>query len=130
MHSSSRTVTSRCASAVCAGVGIVILAGCGDGPGDRAATSAAGSARPAAPMVVVPQLVGQHQDAAHRIATRRGLRLRWTAFAGKLANGRYNVSCVKIHSQSPVAGERRPRGSSVAVIEIACRTPPGPPHGV
>jgi hypothetical protein len=129
MHLFRRTVTSRCALALCAALGIVILAGCGGGHGDRAGTSEPGGARQAAPMVVVPQLVGQRQSAAHRIAARRGLRLRWTAFVGKLANGHYNVACVKIHGQSPVAGERRPRGSSVAVTEIACRTPPGPPHG-
>jgi beta-lactam-binding protein with PASTA domain len=79
-------------------------------------------------MVVVPRLVGRHQEDAHRIAARHGFKLRWTGFVGKLGNGRYNVSCVKVLSQSPVAGERRPRGASIAIIEAACRTPPGKPH--
>jgi hypothetical protein len=79
-------------------------------------------------VVVIPRLVGRQQDDAHRIAQRHGLKLRWTGFVGKLGNGRYEVSCVKVLSQSPVAGERRPRGSSVAVIEAACRPPSGRPH--
>jgi hypothetical protein len=82
----------------------------------------------AAPMIVVPRLVGRHQDDAHRIAERRGFKLRLTGFVGKLGNGRYAVSCVKVLSQSPVAGERRPRGASIAVIEAACRPPGGKPH--
>jgi beta-lactam-binding protein with PASTA domain len=81
-------------------------------------------------MVVVPMLVGREQQEAHRIAARAGLDLRWTGFTGKLGNGRYNISCVKILSQSPVAGERRPRGAKIAVIEAACRTPNERPHGV
>jgi PASTA domain-containing protein len=108
-------------------LGATLLAGCGS------------SARPVAkgplpersagpPMVVVPRLVGRHQEDAHRIAARHGFKLRWTGFVGKLGNGRYNVSCVKVLSQSPVAGERRPRGASIAIIEAACRTPPGKPH--
>jgi hypothetical protein len=112
----------------------VLAAGCGGG--DRATTAApsaarpAADARPAAEMVVVPRLVGRHQDEAHRVAARAGLQLRWTGFTGKLGNGRYNIGCVKVLRQSPVAGERRPRGSSIAVIEAACRTPREAPHGV
>jgi hypothetical protein len=109
-----------------------LLAGCGGGGGGQAATSHAAASVPsrpaAAPVVVIPRLVGRHQDDAHRIAQRHGLKLRWTGFVGKLGNGRYEVSCVKVLSQSPVAGERRPRGSSVAIIEAACRPPSGRPH--
>jgi hypothetical protein len=109
-----------------------LLAGCGGGGGGQAATSHAAASVPsrpaAAPVVVIPRLVGRQQDDAHRIAQRHGLKLRWTGFVGKLGNGRYEVSCVKVLSQSPVAGERRPRGSSVAIIEAACRPPSGRPH--
>ena len=70
-----------------------------------------------------PAVVGRRQDDAHRIVERAGLKLRWLGFVGKLGNGRYEISCVKVLSQSPVAGERRPRGASVAVIEAACHTP-------
>jgi hypothetical protein len=84
----------------------------------------------AAPMVLVPELVGRHQEDAHRIAAQHGFKLRWTGFVGKLGNGRYNIRCVKVLSQSPVAGERRPRGASIAIIEAACRTPNQRPHGV
>ncbi len=81
-------------------------------------------------MVVVPQLIGRRQDEAHRILDRAGLQMRWTGFVGKYGNGRYNIGCVKVLRQSPVAGERRPRGASIAVIEAACRTPKQHPHGV
>ena len=81
-------------------------------------------------MVVVPTLVGRRQEDAHRIAARSGLKLRWTGFVGKYGNGRYNIGCVQILRQSPVAGERRPRGAQIAVIEAACRTPKQRPHGL
>jgi beta-lactam-binding protein with PASTA domain len=81
-------------------------------------------------MVVVPHLIGRRQDDAHAIVARAGLKLRWTGFTGKLGNGRYEIGCVKILRQSPAPGERRPRGSSIAVIEAACRTPNQRPHGV
>jgi hypothetical protein len=108
-----------------------VLSACGGSDADRgAAAPAQVSSRPNVPMVVVPMLVGREQQEAHRIAARAGLDLRWTGFTGKLGNGRYNISCVKILSQSPVAGERRPRGAKIAVIEAACRTPNERPHGV
>jgi hypothetical protein len=37
---------------------------------------------------------------------------------------------VKVLSQSPVAGERRPRGASIAVIETACHTPTMKPYSM
>jgi hypothetical protein len=108
-------------------------AGCG-GTSDHAAapalTGAARAAGPAPALVTVPQLVGRRQADAHRLLARAGLRMRWTGFTGKAANGRYNIGCVKVLRQSPVAGERRPRGASIAVIEAACRTPHQFPHGV
>jgi hypothetical protein len=97
------------------------------GSGAAPASSAAGSG---ADMVVVPQLIGHRQDEAHRILDRSGLQMRWTGFVGKYGNGRYNIGCVMVLRQSPVAGERRPRGASIAVIEAACRTPKQHPHGV
>jgi hypothetical protein len=69
-------------------------------------------------------------EAQSSSAARAGLRVRWAGFAGKLANGRYNVSCVKVFRQSPVAGERRPRGAQIFVIETACHVPKTAPHGV
>jgi hypothetical protein len=110
---------------------VALLAGCGS---DARTVAQGPMPHPAASnsvaTVVVPKLVGRRQDDAHRIAARSGLRLRWTGFVGKLGNGRYNIGCVKILSQSPVAGERRPRGAQIAVIEAACRTPNQRPHGV
>jgi hypothetical protein len=110
---------------------VALLAGCGS---DARTVAQGPTPHPAAsdsvPTVVVPKLVGRRQDDAHRIVARSGLRLRWTGFVGKLGNGRYNIGCVKILSQSPVAGERRPRGAQIAVIEAACRTPNQRPHGV
>ena len=108
-----------------------LLAGCGS----DARTVAQGpvphpAASSSAPMVVVPKLVGRRQEDAHRVAARSGLKLRWTGFVGKYGNGRYNIGCVQILRQSPVAGERRPRGAQIAVIEAACRTPNQRPHGV
>jgi hypothetical protein len=120
MHSSLRLSAAAVACAA-------LLGGCGSGA--RSVAQGPLPERPAAaPMVVVPRLVGRHQDDAHRIAARRGFTLRWTGFVGKLGNGRYEVSCVKVVSQSPVAGERRPRGASIAILEAACRTPGGKPH--
>ena len=105
---------------------VVALTACGGSDTKQPAPRPAS----AAPTVVVPQLIGREQDEAHRLAARAGLQLRWTGFTGKYGNGRYNISCVKILRQSPVAGERRARGSSIAVIEAACRTPNERPHGV
>ena len=112
---------------------VALLAGCGGGdshplpaaPASKVFTTGTGE-----PTVVVPRLVGRRQEDAHRLVDRAGLKLRWTGFTGKLGNGRYNVSCVKVLSQSPVAGERRPRGASVAVIETACRTPTMKPYSM
>jgi hypothetical protein len=111
------------------------LAGCGSdnrtvAQGPVPQSAAAAPTGSSAPMVVVPKLVGRRQEDAHRIAARSGLKLRWTGFVGKYGNGRYNIGCVKVLSQSPVAGERRPRGAQIAVIEAACRTPNQRPHGV
>jgi hypothetical protein len=110
------------------------VAACGGSGSDHSATAAAPKAAPkaapAADMVVVPQLIGRRQDEAHRILDRAGLQMRWTGFVGKYGNGRYNIGCVQVLRQSPVAGEKRPRGASIAVIEAACRTPKQHPHGV
>jgi PASTA domain-containing protein len=121
---------------VCAAVVAgALLAGCGGGHGSDSAPLGAGPASAvfsstSAPTVVVPRLVGRRQEEAHRLVDRAGLKLRWTGFTGKLGNGRYNVSCVKVLSQSPVAGERRPRGASIAVIETACHTPTMKPYSM
>ena len=114
-----------------ASAAVVLLAGCGGGdsqplPAAPASKVFASDAR----MVVVPRLVGRRQKDAHRLVDRAGLKLRWTGFTGKLGNGRYNVSCVKVLSQSPVAGERRPRGASISVIETSCRTPTMKPYSM
>jgi PASTA domain-containing protein len=115
-------------------VAAAVLAGCGSGNRTVAQGPmphrAADATAPSGSMVVVPRLVGRRQEDAHRIAARSGLRLRWTGFVGKYGNGRYNIGCVKVLSQSPVAGERRPRGAQIAIIEAACRTPNQRPHGV
>ena len=44
--------------------------------------------------------------------------------------GLLSSAIVKVLSQSPVAGERRRRGASIAVIEAACHTPNEAPRGV
>lgn len=111
-------------AAICAAV---LAAGCGSDHANRPDHSAASAG---VAMVVVPAVVGRRQDDAHRIVEGAGLKLRWLGFVGKLGNGRYEISCVKVLSQSPVAGERRPRGASVAVIEAACHTPDQAPRGV
>jgi hypothetical protein len=119
-------------AALLAGSVAALLAGCGSGnrtiaqaPVPHRAAASSGAA-----MVVVPKLEGHRQEEAHRIAARSGLRLRWMGFVGKYGNGRYNIGCVKVLRQSPVAGERRPRGAQIAIIEAACRTPNQRPHGV
>ena len=118
-----------------AAAAVALLAGCGGGdshplpaaPASKVFSTGAGAG---GPMVVVPRLVGRRQEVAHRLVDRAGLKLRWTGFTGKLGNGRYNVSCAKVLSQSPAAGERRPRGASIAVIEIACHTPTMKPYSM
>lgn len=128
--------TERKALAALAAAGAVAaaIAGCGGGSSDQAsprkATAAAAAARPST--VVIPQLVGLEQTTAHRVAERAGLELRVTGYVGKYGNGRYNVPCVKVLRQSPVSGERRPKGALIAVIEKECTTPktgPVPPAG-
>jgi hypothetical protein len=124
MHIRSRTGPAVVAMAA-------LLTGCGGGgSGDRDPARAAASpaADAGARLVAVPAIVGRRQDVAHRLAARAGMSLRFTGFSGKYANGRYPIGCVKILSQSPVAGERRPRGAQIAVIEVACRTPRSRPH--
>jgi hypothetical protein len=120
--------------AIFAALVAAVLAGCGSGNRTVAQGPmphrSADAAAPSGSMVVVPRLVGRRQEDAHRIAARSGLKLRWTGFVGKYGNGRYNIGCVKVLSQSPVAGERRPRGAQIAIIEAACRTPNQRPHGV
>jgi hypothetical protein len=111
-------------------LGAALLAGCGGHDRTTAQGPAPEASTPSAPTVVVPKLVGRRQEDAHRIAGRSGLKLRLTGFVGKYGNGRYNIGCVQVLRQSPVAGERRPRGAQIAVIEAACRTPKQRPHGV
>ena len=111
-------------------LGATLLAGCGGHGRTAAEEPMPNASTPSAPTVVVPKLVGRRQEDAHRIAARSGLQLRFTGFVGKYGNGRYNIGCVQVLRQSPVAGERRPRGAQVAVIEAACRTPKQRPHGV
>jgi hypothetical protein len=128
-------IASRHHLACAALVAGALLAGCGGGHGSDSAPLEEGPASAvfsssSAQTVVVPRLVGRRQEDAHRLVDRAGLKLRWTGFTGKLGNGRYNVSCVKVLSQSPVAGERRPRGASIAVIETACHTPTMKPYSM
>jgi hypothetical protein len=135
MHINLGAGTRRVAGWLAFGAGALLLVALLAGCGSSARTVAQGpvphpAASPSAPMVVVPKLVGRRQEDAHRVAARSGLKLRWTGFVGKYGNGRYNIGCVQILRQSPVAGERRPRGAQIAVIEAACRTPNQRPHGV
>lgn len=102
-----------------------LAAGCGGGAAQKPDEPAP---TPAARMAVVPNLVGVEQSRAHRLAGRRGFTMHWMGYVGRLANGHTNVGCVKVHSQSPVAGTRRTPGASIAVLEIACRTPTGKWH--
>ena len=111
-------------------LGAMLLAGCGGHDRTTAEDAMPDASTPSAPTVVVPKLVGRRQEDAHRIAARSGLVLRFTGFVGKYGNGRYNIGCVQVLRQSPVAGERRPRGAQIAVIEAACRTPKQRPHGL
>ena len=79
--------------------------------------------RRAPPIVVVPR---RRRPPPGRRAPDRRARRAEAALAGLRRQARQRplrVSCVKVLSQSPVAGERRPRGASVAVIEAACHTP-------
>ena len=118
-------------SLACAAVAAaLVLAGCGSDAKHAPSGPANAVVSESAPLVVVPRVVGRRQEDAHRIIERAGLKLRWLGFVGKLGNGRYEISCVKVLSQSPVAGERRRRGASVAVIEAACHTPDQAPRGV
>src|SRR3954462_7443041 len=128
-------IVSRNRLAIAAVAAGVLLAGCVGGHGSDTAPLREGPASAvfsstSAPTVVVPRLVRRRQEDAHRLVGRAGLKLRWTGFTGKLGNGRYNVSCVKVLSQSPVAGERRPRGASGAVIETACHPPTMKPYSM
>jgi hypothetical protein len=99
--------------------------GCG---GSASAGRPAAAPAPAARTAVVPNLEGVEQGKARALAQRNGLQMRWTGFVGRLANGHTNVRCVKVFRQSPVAGERRAPGASIAVLEIACHTPTGRWH--
>jgi hypothetical protein len=132
MHivSAPRSLAHAAVAAVAAVAAAALLAGCGTDAKHPASDPASVVASASAPLVVVPRLVGRRQEDAHRIVAHAGLKLRWTGFTGKLGNGRYDVSCVKVLSQSPVAGERRPRGASIAVIETACRTPTAAPYSM
>jgi hypothetical protein len=127
MHIVPRPRSLACAAVVTAAF---LLAGCGSDAKHVSSGPAKAVFSESAPLVVVPRVVGRRQEDAHRIVERAGLKLRWLGFVGKLGNGRYEISCVKVLSQSPVAGQRRPRGASIAVIEAACHTPNQAPRGV
>ena len=112
----------------------VLLAGCGAGDGSDASEDGrrqrtaptAGSQRP---MTTVPRLVGRTDVQAHRLARRAGLELAFPGFPGTLANGHHEVPCVKIATQSPSPGDRRPRGAKVWVVETTCKLRPVRPRG-
>ena len=114
--------TKRSALTAIAGAA-VLAAGCGGEAAQKPER-----ARSPQPMTVVPNLVGVEQGRARRLAGSRGFGMQWRGFVGRLANGHTNVTCAKVHSQSPVAGERRPRGAAISVLEIACTTPTGRWH--
>ena len=84
------------------------------GPRPRAARASRPAAAPtAAPTGVrVPQIAGVEIDHARHRAERVGLTLAVSGYVGKYGNGRYNVRCVKVLRQSPVAGERLAKGSA------------------
>jgi hypothetical protein len=113
--------------------------GCGGGdddgaPSPRPESADHGDRAPAAAPagVRVPQIAGAEIDHARHRAERVGLTLAVSGYVGKYGNGRYNVRCVKVLRQSPVAGERLAKGSKVYVILKECRTPktaPVPPAG-
>lgn len=112
----------------------VLLAGCG--AGDAGDTSEAGrqqrvvsAAASQQPMTTVPRLVGRTDLQAHRLARRAGLELAFPGFPGSLANGHHEVPCVKIATQSPSPGERRPRGAKVWVVETTCKLRSVRPRG-
>jgi hypothetical protein len=116
----------------------VAVAGCGGGDdhaaAQRPARSGAATAAPAPVRmgVTVPQIAGVEIEHARHRAERAGLTLAVSGYVGKYGNGRYNVRCVKVLRQSPVAGERLAKGSAVYVILKECRTPktgPVPPAG-
>lgn len=106
-----------------AALAAILLGGCG-GAGKADAPPAA----PAARTAVVPNLVGIEQSRAHAVAARRGFSMRWMSYVGRLSNGHTTVRCAKVFRQSPLPGERRPRGAQIAVFEIACHTPTGRWH--
>ena len=106
-----------------AALGAILLAGCGS-----AQKPADAPRPPAVRMAVVPNLVGVEQSRAHALAARHGFSMRWMSYVGRLSNGHTTVRCAKVFRQSPVAGERRPRGAQIAVFEIACHTPTGRWH--
>ena len=105
-----------------------LAAGCGGGTAQKPEQPAPSQAK--AKMAVIPNLVGVEEEQAHAVAARSGFTTHWSGFVGRLANGRTPVKCVKVHSQSPVAGELRPRGATITILEIACKTPGGLFHGV
>jgi hypothetical protein len=122
-----------------AALAIALAAGCGGGdddgaPSPRPESADHGDRAPAAAPagVRVPQIAGAEIDHARHRAERVGLTLAVSGYVGKYGNGRYNVRCVKVLRQSPVAGERLAKGSKVYVILKECRTPktaPVPPAG-
>src|SRR3954468_1069467 len=105
-HAHDSTVPSLSAAvAAVAAVAVVALAGCGGAREGGSAAAPHPIAQGAAPSSVVPRLVRRRVTGAHRLAGRARFSLRWRGFAGRLANGRYIVPCVKILRQSPAAGE-------------------------
>src|SRR4051794_18853281 len=123
-----------------AAVAAEAAAGCGGGghpatahhPSSTSSAAAAAATAPVRTGVSVPQIAGVEIDRARHRAERAGLTLAVSGYVGKYGNGRYNVRCVKVLRQSPVAGEHLAKGSAVYVILKECRTPqtaPVPPAG-
>ncbi|HEU4979003.1 MAG TPA: PASTA domain-containing protein [Solirubrobacteraceae bacterium] len=116
---------SSVAAAACTALALS-LGACGGGSHENTPARAAPAADRAA-LVVVPDVTGKSMDTAHRALRRAGLTFT-PVFPGGYSSGYNEVPCVKIASQAPAAGELRPRGASVRIVEVTCRKA-YPPRG-
>jgi PASTA domain len=112
-----------------AGVAVIALiaAGCGSSGSPEGTSSTAQSANRApasgtqhVQKVRVPDIVGERFEQAVREVKRAGLEQQAPHFTGTTGNPHYSGRCQKILKESPPAGTRLPKGSTISIVYGVC----------
>ena len=104
-----------------------VAAGCGSSGSPESTTSSSVAANPGrAPAarhvqkVRVPDIVGERFGKAVREVKQAGLEQQAPRFTGTVGNPHYSGRCQRILKQSPPAGTRLPKGSTISIVYGVC----------